>query len=100
MIGKLPSKEEAYAALVLALSGTVMVLVAKGDFHGEVILPGDDGYDEVRKVFNGMIDRLPTLIARCVDTSDKEAIEEYELFKPPAPTHSSRLAVTRSSAVQ
>jgi hypothetical protein len=31
MIGKLPSKEVAYAALVLALSGTVMVLVAKGE---------------------------------------------------------------------
>jgi FAD/FMN-containing dehydrogenase len=39
-------------------------------FHGEVVLPGDDGYDEVRKVFNGMIDRCPALIARCMDTQD------------------------------
>ena len=39
-------------------------------FHGEVILPTDGGYDEVRKVFNGMIDRRPALIARCVDTQD------------------------------
>lgn len=31
MIGKLPSKEEVNAALVLALSGALMVLVAKGD---------------------------------------------------------------------
>ncbi len=31
MIGKLLNKEEVYAALVLALSGTVMVLVAKGE---------------------------------------------------------------------
>lgn len=42
---------------------------AKG-FRGEVVLPGDDGYDEVRKVFNGMIDRRPALIARCADTHD------------------------------
>lgn len=31
MFGKLFAKEETTAALVLALSGTVMVLVAKGD---------------------------------------------------------------------
>jgi hypothetical protein len=31
MFGKLFSREETTAALVLALSGTVMVLVAKGD---------------------------------------------------------------------
>jgi FAD/FMN-containing dehydrogenase len=42
---------------------------AKG-FHGEVVLPGGDGYDEVRKVFNGMIDRRPALIARGADTQD------------------------------
>lgn len=41
-----------------------------GGFHGEVILPENDGYDEVRKVFNGMIDCRPALIARCVDTQD------------------------------
>lgn len=39
-------------------------------FHGEVILPENNGYDEVRKVFNGMIDCRPALIARCVDTQD------------------------------
>ena len=39
-------------------------------FRGEVVLLGADGYDEVRKVFNGMIDRRPALIARCVDTHD------------------------------
>lgn len=39
-------------------------------FHGKVILPTNDGYDEVRRVFNGMIDRRPALIARCVNTHD------------------------------
>ena len=49
--------------------GTSVREFAEG-FHGEVTLPGDGGYDEVRKVFNGMIDRRPALIARCMDTDD------------------------------
>ncbi|MGH3146313.1 MAG: FAD-binding oxidoreductase [Rubrobacter sp.] len=38
--------------------------------RGEVVLPDNDGYDEIRRVFNGMIDRRPALIARCLDTQD------------------------------
>ena len=39
-------------------------------FRGEVVLPTNEGYDDVRRVFNGMIDRHPALIARCVNTHD------------------------------
>jgi FAD/FMN-containing dehydrogenase len=39
-------------------------------FRGELIEPGDAGYDDARAVYNGMIDRHPRLIARCVDTAD------------------------------
>jgi FAD/FMN-containing dehydrogenase len=39
-------------------------------FRGELIAPGDSAYDEARKVYNGMIDRRPGLIARCVDVAD------------------------------
>lgn len=38
--------------------------------HGELIQPGNAHYDEIRAVWNGMIDRYPALIARCVDTQD------------------------------
>src|SRR5262245_58457278 len=39
-------------------------------FHGELISPGDDKYDEARKVWNGAIDRRPALIARARCTAD------------------------------
>jgi FAD binding domain/Berberine and berberine like len=42
-------------------------------FAGTLIGPDDDGYDEARRVYNGMIDRYPALIARCESVSDVSA---------------------------
>ena len=42
----------------------------KASLRGDVVQPGDPGYDEARKVYNGMIDRRPRLIVRCADTAD------------------------------
>ncbi|MCB1822132.1 MAG: FAD-dependent oxidoreductase, partial [Candidatus Competibacteraceae bacterium] len=42
----------------------------KVHFHGNVILPDDTHYDEVRQIWNAMIDRRPALIARCTSTED------------------------------
>lgn len=42
----------------------------KSRFRGEVLLPGDDSYKNARKIWNGMFDRRPGIIARCVGTSD------------------------------
>jgi hypothetical protein len=39
-------------------------------FEGSLIGPGDAGYDEVRKVYNAMIDKRPALIARCAGPDD------------------------------
>jgi FAD/FMN-containing dehydrogenase len=41
-----------------------------GGFRGELLRPSDDEYDSARRVFNGMIDRRPSLIARCSGTAD------------------------------
>jgi FAD/FMN-containing dehydrogenase len=38
--------------------------------RGPVIAPGDADYDSVRALYNGMIDKRPRLIARCVDAAD------------------------------
>jgi FAD/FMN-containing dehydrogenase len=42
----------------------------KGSTRGEVLLPGDDGYDQARKIWNGMLDRHPAVIVRCHGASD------------------------------
>jgi FAD/FMN-containing dehydrogenase len=46
------------------------VQVFKASLRGELICPGDAGYDEARGVFNVMIDRKPALIARCAGVAD------------------------------
>ena len=38
--------------------------------RGELIVPGDPGYDDARAVYNGMIDKRPAAIARCRDAAD------------------------------
>ena len=37
---------------------------------GTLLQPGDDGYDEARRIHNGLIDKQPALIARCRGTAD------------------------------
>jgi hypothetical protein len=39
-------------------------------FRGHLLWPGDGGYHEARKLWNGMFDRRPALIARCAGTAD------------------------------
>ena len=39
-------------------------------FKGDLLRPGDDGYEDARVIWNGMATRKPGLIARCADVSD------------------------------
>ena len=41
-----------------------------GSFRGELIRPGDPSYEERRRIWNGSIDRRPSLIARCTGVAD------------------------------
>ena len=42
----------------------------KSSLRGELLRPGDDGYDKARAIWNGMIDKRPALIARCSGAAD------------------------------
>ena len=42
----------------------------KSSLRGELIQRSDEHYEEVRKLYNGMIDKRPLLIARCADVAD------------------------------
>src|SRR6266478_2992623 len=39
-------------------------------FSGTLLQAGDDGYEDARRVHNGLIDKRPALIARCHGTAD------------------------------
>ncbi len=38
--------------------------------RGDLLRPGDDGYDDARTIYNAMIDNRPALIARCAGVAD------------------------------
>jgi FAD/FMN-containing dehydrogenase len=41
--------------------------------RGDVITPAEEGYEDARKVYNGMFDRRPAAVVRCTQTSDVAA---------------------------
>ena len=53
-----------------------LVALAEG-LRGELLSPGSDGYDAARRVFNGMIDRRPALVARCLGPADVQAAVSF-----------------------
>jgi FAD/FMN-containing dehydrogenase len=58
----------------LATLGAALAGDLRGTFSGDLHLPGDPGYDEARRVKNGMIDRRPALIGRPTDEAGVSAL--------------------------
>ena len=48
-----------------------------GLVRGELLCPGDDGYDAARRVWNGRVDHRPMLIVRCAGVADVVAAVRY-----------------------
>jgi FAD/FMN-containing dehydrogenase len=42
----------------------------RSELRGELLEPDDQGYNEARQVWNAMIDKYPTAIAKCSGTAD------------------------------
>lgn len=40
------------------------------EVSARIVLPSDPEYDEIRKIWNAMIDRKPTMIVQCTDAED------------------------------
>lgn len=47
------------------------------NMRGTLLAQGDPGYDESRTIWNGMIDRRPAMIARCVGVADVMACVNF-----------------------
>src|SRR5690242_16103443 len=52
-----------------ALDSAALADLARG-FRGELVRPGDAGYDDHRRVWNASVERSPALIARCAGVAD------------------------------
>jgi FAD/FMN-containing dehydrogenase len=63
------TNEQVFSASGAAVSMTAIDALA-GCLRGALIRPGDLEYDSARRVWNGMIDRRPALIARCTNAED------------------------------
>jgi FAD/FMN-containing dehydrogenase len=56
--------------------GQILAAFAK-DFRGDLVEPSNAAYDETRRLYNGMIDKHPCLIARCTDAADVIAAVKF-----------------------
>ncbi len=52
----------------------------KASLRGELMTPEHPDYDTVRALYNGMIDKRPAFIARCVDVADVIATVTFARF--------------------
>ena len=50
--------------------GALDIAGLQDGFRGELLHPGDPGYEDARRVWNGSISRFPALIARCAGVAD------------------------------
>jgi FAD/FMN-containing dehydrogenase len=55
----------------------VAIQAFQESMRGELLRPGDHGYDAARTVWNAMIDRRPALIARCAGAADVIAAVKF-----------------------
>jgi FAD/FMN-containing dehydrogenase len=55
-------------------TSTILIDDLRSQVKGEVIAPGDAGYEEARRVYNGMIDKRPAAVVRCTGPTDVAAV--------------------------
>ena len=46
-------------------------------FRGELIRPGEEGYENARKIWNASVDKHPGIVARCLGVADVVAAVNF-----------------------
>ncbi|MCI0436144.1 MAG: FAD-binding oxidoreductase [Gemmatimonadetes bacterium] len=59
------------------VSVTAAIAELRASMRGALLRPGDDSYDGARRIWNGMIDRRPAVIARCGGPADVMAAVRF-----------------------
>jgi FAD/FMN-containing dehydrogenase len=68
---------------IMTLNGSRSMLDApeiaalQSGLRGAVLLPGDEGYETSRRVWNGNVDRHPGVIVRCMSASDVQRAVDF-----------------------
>jgi FAD/FMN-containing dehydrogenase len=69
--GHLHEQEEHMTETLTPVLGEATVQELRDALRGELFLPGDDGYDEAKRIWNGAHDdRMPAAVARCTGVAD------------------------------
>src|SRR4029453_18509701 len=63
--------------LQMISTGRIDVGRLRRSVDGQVMLPGDDGYDSARALWNAMVDRRPAVVVRCASSADVAAAIEF-----------------------
>ena len=58
-------------------TGRVDVEPLRRRVDGQVVLPGEDGYDSARALWNAMVDRRPAVVVRCASSADVAAAIDF-----------------------
>ena len=61
----------------MTLLAMMMSQAVPSGFTGALVRPGDAGYEQARRVWNGAIDRRPAFIARCRSSADVAAMVRF-----------------------
>src|SRR5262245_64154663 len=71
----MPAVAELSSAAMSAMAPSLDSL--RSSFRGALITPVDSSYEKARRVWNGLIDKRPAVIAQCAGTADVMATVKF-----------------------